>query len=427
MLSEGGVTAVDFLLFNCSEIVSPIGEGMPLRRSDLGRLRRVENAALVARSGAIVHWGPEHEVLHRIEKLPGCVEVDAQQRSVIPAFVDPHTHAVFGCARAAEYAARIAGTSYQEIAAAGGGIHSSVRDVRARSEDELLALLVERLRRMLAHGTTTVEIKSGYGLTLEDELKLLRVIRRAGEQVPVRVVPTFLGAHEVPEEFRARRVEYVRLLVHEMLPQAARLAEFNDVFCEPSVFTLEESATILEAGARLGLAPKLHADELEPYGGTELACRLGAVSADHLLRVSPPGIQALGSSATVAVLLPGTSFGLALGAYAPARALVEAGAVVALATDFNPGSSHCPSMQAIWSLACSLLRLTPAEALVACTLNAAVAIRRGGQLGSLEPGRRCDLVVTHGKDYREVPYQFGVNNAALVVSEGRVVWSDGSV
>ena len=239
----------------------------------------------------------------------------------------------------------------------------------------------------------------------------------------MRVVVTFLGAHEIPAEFRTRRHVYLDLVIHEMLPQAAGLASFNDVFCEPSVFSLEESERILEAGRRCGLAPKLHADELETYGGTELACRLGAVSADHLIRVSKQGMEALGRSDTVAVLLPGTSFGLALRDYAPARDLVQAGAIVALASDFNPGSSHCPSMQAIWSLACSMMRLTPDEALTACTLNAAFAVGLGNRVGSLEPGRSCDLIVTSSNDYREVPYHFGVNNARIVVSEGRVAWS----
>lgn len=239
----------------------------------------------------------------------------------------------------------------------------------------------------------------------------------------MRVVVTFLGAHEVPQEFRTRRDDYVALVVDEMLPRVQGLAQFNDVFCEPSVFTLAESARVLEAGRRYGLAPKLHADELESYGGTELACRLGAISADHLIRVSEQGITALGKSGTVAVLLPGTSFGLALRDYAPARAIVRAGAIVALATDFNPGSSHCPSMQAIWSLACSLMRLTPNEALAACTLNAAFAVGLGNRVGSLEPGRQCDLVVTNSDDYREVPYHFGVNNARTVVCHGRVAWS----
>ncbi|MFQ5601403.1 MAG: imidazolonepropionase [Candidatus Krumholzibacteriia bacterium] len=418
------MTGVDFLLANCSEIVSPIGGGHPLRGPQLGRLKRVERAALVARNGVIVDWGPERQVLGRIEKLPGCVEVDAGGCSVIPGLVDPHTHAVFGRARPEEYAARIEGRSYVEIAAAGGGIHSSVRDLRSRSEDELLELTVPRLLRMLAHGTTTLEIKSGYGLTTEDELKTLRVIRRLSDRVPQTLVATFLGAHEMPLDFRDRRQEYMELVIEEMIPLAAELADFNDVFCEPSVFTLEESERVLRAGARHGLAPKLHADELESCGAAELGCRLGAVSADHLVRVSEAGVRALADSDTVAVLLPGTSFGLALPDYAPARKLIEAGAIVALATDFNPGSSHGPSMQATWSLACSMMRMTPDEALTACTLNAAHAVGKSDTLGSLEPGRRCDLVVTHGSDYRAVPYHFGVNNARLVVQNGRVVWSD---
>jgi imidazolonepropionase len=416
------LTGVDFVLFNCREMVSPLADRGPQRGTALGRLQRVEHAALVARQGVVVDWGPEREVLARVERLPGCVEVDAEGGSVIPGFVDPHTHALFGCARPAEFAARIEGKSYIEIAAAGGGIHASVRDLRARSEDDLVALAVPRLWRMLEHGTTTVEIKSGYGLSVEDELKSLRAIRRAADQVPMRVVVTFLGAHEIPLEFRARRDDYVALVIDEMLPQAGPLATFNDVFCEPSVFTLAESERVLQAGRRYGLAPKLHADELESYGGTELACRLGAVSADHLIRVSERGVAALGDSDTVAVLLPGTSFGLALRDYAPARELIGAGAIVALATDFNPGSSHCPSMQAIWSLACSMMRLTPDEALAACTLNAAFAVGLGNRVGSLEPGRQCDVVVTVGDDYREVPYHFGVNNARLVVCGGRVAW-----
>jgi imidazolonepropionase len=418
------VTAVDFLLFNCREIVSPVGEARPLRGAALGRVRRVEHAALGARAGVIVEWGPESEIRSRVERLPGCVELDAEGRSVLPGFVDAHTHAVFGAPRAAEYAARIAGVAYTEIAAAGGGIHASVRDLRARSEAELVELTVARLGRMLAHGTTTVEIKTGYGLTLEDELKTLRVIRQVAARLPLCIVPTFLGAHEIPTEFRSRRTDYVRLIETEMLPAVAGLATFNDVFCEPSVFSVEESERILRAGQQLGLRAKLHADELESGGGAELACRLGAVSADHLVRVSRRGIEMLGASETVAVLLPGTCFGLAQSDMAPARDLIAAGAIVALATDFNPGSSHCPSQQAIWSLACSMMRMRPEEALSACTLNAAFAVGQGHAAGSLEPGRRCDLIVTQGEDFREVPYQFGVNNARRVVVGGRVVWSD---
>jgi imidazolonepropionase len=421
------VTAVDFILYNAGEIVSPVGGHRAQRGRALGDLRRVSQGALLASDGVIQAWGPEKDVLRHVQKKPNCIEIDARGRSVLPGFVDPHTHAVFGCARAWEYAERIGGRSYVEIAAAGGGIHSSVRDLRQRNEEELLQLTRTRLQQMLQYGTTTAEIKSGYGLTVEDELKTLRVIQRAAETVPLELVSTFLGAHEIPPEFRARRAEYVRLVVEEMLPRAAALATFNDVFCEPSVFTLEESETILTAGLRHGLAPKLHADELEAYGGAELACRLGAVSADHLLCVSPQGIAALAASDTVAVLLPGTCFGLALRDFAPARELVEAGAAVALATDFNPGSSHCPSMQAIWSLACSMLHLAPSEALVACTLNAAAAIGKADRVGSLEAGKQCDLLITQGADYREVPYQFGVNNVTTVVTAGKVVWSEASL
>jgi imidazolonepropionase len=422
----GPMTDVDFVLGNCGELVTPVGRAARRGRT-LGELVRVERAAVAARDGVIVAAGPEREVRRAVRLLPGGIERDARGASVLPGFVDPHTHAVFGAPRAAEYAARLAGRTYAEIAAAGGGIHSSVRDVRARSAAELVELAVPRLRRMLAHGTTTVEIKTGYGLTPADETKLLGVVQQLAARGPQTLVPTFLGAHEIPLEYRGgRRAAYVQCVVEEMLPAAARLAEFNDVFCEPTVFTLEESAAILRAGRAHGLRPKLHADELEPYGGAELACQLGAVSADHLIHVSDAGIAALAAAETVAVLLPATSFGLALSTYAPARRLVEAGAAVALATDFNPGSSYCESMQAVWSLACSLLRLTPAEALAACTLNAAAAVGRADRLGSLEVGKRCDLVVLHTNDWREVPYHFGVNNVREVVVGGRVAWTDPS-
>lgn len=414
------MTAADFLLTNSAELVRPSG----IASGGAGSLPlvRIEKGAVAALHGEIVALGTEEEVRNAIQLQPGATQLDAGGRAVIPGFVDPHTHAVFGRPRPEEYAARIEGKTYKEIAAAGGGIHSSVRDLRQRSEDELLELSLPRLRRMLAHGTTTVEIKTGYGLTLKDELKTLRVIQRLRDQLPMRIVATFLGAHEIPLELRSNRQEYVRQVIEEFLPQVAPLADFNDVFCEPSVFTKEETSQILRAGQELGLPAKMHADELDSYGAAELACELGAVSADHLIKVSEAGIAALATSDTVAVLLPATSFGLALKEYAPARRLLEAGATVALATDFNPGSSHCPSMQAAWSLACSVMRMTPAEGLVSCTQNAAKAVGRSAEVGTLEPGKRCDLIVTTGKDYREVPYCFGVNNAHVVVCDGKVVW-----
>lgn len=410
----------DLLIRNCGEVVTAAGRSAR-RGHDLGHLDRISGGAVLARGGRIVAVGRERDVVSEARAVR--TEIDAGGQSVIPGFVDPHTHAVFAGPRTAEYAARIAGKTYEELAAAGGGIHSSVRDVRALSEATLVERSRPRLARLLAHGTTTLEIKSGYGLTLEDELKMLRAIRRLAAEGPQEIVATFMGAHELPPEYRTRRADYLRLVTEEMIPAAAGLAEFNDAFCEPSVFTLEESEHILRAGLAHGLRPKLHADELAPYGAAELACRVGAVSAEHLMRVSEAGIQALSASETVAVLLPATSFTLAKRDYAPARGLVEAGAAVALATDFNPGSSHCPSMQAVWSLACSMLRLTPAEGLVACTLNAAAALGRAARTGSLEAGKRCDLVVLQVRDYREVPFTFGVNSVRQVVAAGRLVWT----
>jgi imidazolonepropionase len=420
------MTAADFLLYNCAELVSARGT-QAWRGGAMREPWRCEHAAVAAYEGVVVAAGREADVRAAVQMQPGAVLIDAGRRSVLPGFVDPHTHAVFGRPRAAEYAARLEGRTYVEIAAAGGGIHSSVRDVRALDLQTLLAWARPRLRRMLAHGTTTVEIKTGYGLTFESEMKLLACIEQLRAHVPQTLVATFMGAHEIPLEHRSDRRQYVDALIHDMIPAAAQRAEFNDVFCEPSVFTLEETAAILAAGRAHGLGAKVHADELEPYGGAELACRLGAVSADHLLHVSDAGVQALATGTTVAVLLPGTSFGLASGRWAPARRLLDAGAAVALATDFNPGSSYSESMQAAWSLACSMLRMTPGEGLVAATLNAAAAVGRAGNLGTLETGKRCDLVVLHCDDYREVPYHFGVNNVRTVVAGGRVVWTDPDV
>jgi imidazolonepropionase len=348
-------------------------------------------------------------------------EVDAEGRCVVPGWVDPHTHAVFGRTRQDEYERRLRGESYQQIAAAGGGIHASVADLRARTDEDLLALAVGRLREMLAHGTTTVEIKSGYGLSAADELRMLRVARLAAEAAGLRVVLTCLAAHEVPSEYRDRRADYLRLVGDEILPAVARsgLAERVDVFCEPSVFGLAESEALLRRGAALGLAGTLHADELEPFGGAALAARLGARSADHLVRIDAAGVAALAASRTVAVLLPGTVFSLGLPRYAPAREMIAAGVAVALASDFNPGSCPILSLPLIQSIACSQMRLTPAEALVATTLNAAWALGRQDDVGSLAPGKQADFLLLDGDDYRLVPYRAGHNPVAAVYRSGR--------
>jgi imidazolonepropionase len=299
-----------------------------------------------------------------------------------------------------------------EIAARGGGIHASVRDLRARDEDELVALALPRLRRIASFGTTTVEVKSGYGLTLEDELKTLRVIRRLQALLPLRLVPTWLGAHEIPQEFRARdggREAYLRLLVHEMLPAVAGegLARFADVFCEPGVYTVAESRVLLEAARGAGLGLKLHADELQTSGGAELAVALGAASADHLAAVSEAGVRALAGGGTVATLLPGTMLFLGSARHAPARTLIDAGAAVALASDFNPGTSPTVNFPLVLTLAVSQLRMTAAEAVVAGTVNGAAALSLAGETGQLAPGFAADLALFDAEDVRELPYWYG--------------------
>ena len=340
---------------------------------------------------------------------------------ILPGFIDCHTHGVFGAARLDDHERRALGEDYKAIAAAGGGILQSVRDVRARPEAELEALTRTRLATLLAHGTTTIEVKSGYGLELEAELKQLRVIQRLAAAQPATLVPTFLGAHEVPPEHRRDRAAYVRLVCEEMIPTVAQggLARCCDVFCEPGVFSPAEARTILTAAKRHGLAVKLHADELEGSGGAELAVELGALSADHLAAVSDAGVRALAGSQTVAVLLPATMVFLGRKSQAPARRLIEAGAAVALATDFNPGTSPTVSLPLVMALGVSQLGLRHAEALMAVTVNAAAALGLAGERGQLAPGFAADLVVAAVRDWREVAYWMGAN----VVS---AVWTGGS-
>jgi imidazolonepropionase len=371
--------------------------------NDLGLLK---GAAVAVSDDRIAAVGPQPELERR---FPDVTRVDCQGGVLLPGWVDSHTHAIFGRPRADEQELRAAGASYMEIAARGGGIHASVRDLRQRSEDELFALALGRLRRLAAYGTTTIEVKSGYGLTVEDELKELRVIARLAEALPVRLVPTWLGAHEIPLEYRSTRNKYVDLLVNDMLPRvvADRLARFADVFCEPGVFTVAESRTILTAAKHAGLGLKLHADELEPSGGAELAAQIGATSADHLAAISDAGVAALAASNTVATLLPGTMLFLGRRSQAPARALIEAGVAVALATDFNPGTSPTPNLPLILTLAVSQLRLTVAEAIIAGTVNGAAALGLADTIGQIAPGFSADLALYEIDDVRELPYWYG--------------------
>jgi imidazolonepropionase len=347
--------------------------------------------------------------------------VDCEGRLVTAGLVDAHTHALFGRPRLEDHARRARGDDYKAIAAAGGGILSSVMDFRARSEDDLVALALPRLAMMGALGTTVVEIKSGYGLALEPELKALRAIARLRGLVPLRLVSTFLGAHEVPLEYRSHRDDYVRLIIEAMLPEVALggLAAFCDVFCEPGVFSIEESAAILGVAGAYGMGLKLHADELDPSGGAELAARLGAASADHLGAISAEGIEALAASETAAVLLPGTLLFLGKTKQAPARALLDAGAIVALATDFNPGSSPTANLPLMMSLAVSQARLQPEEAFIAATINAAHAIGLGNERGRVAVGAPADLVVWNCRDVRELAYWYGIPLAWRVYASGR--------
>jgi imidazolonepropionase len=343
---------------------------------------------------------------------PGASVVDCQDGVITPGFVDSHTHAVFGRARYEEQEERATGMSYMEIARRGGGIHASVRDLRARDEEELFRLAMRRMLALAASGITTVEVKSGYGLSLDDELKMLHVVRRLSRVLPMRIRATWLGAHEIPLEFRERahgRREYVDLLVHEMLPRIVehKLASFADVFCEPGVFTVDESREILTAARQAGLAIKLHADELSSGGGAELAGELGAVSADHLAAVSDAGIAALAHAGTVATLLPGTMLFLGKSSQAPARRLIEAGVPVALATDFNPGTSPTTNFPLILTLGVSQLHLSVAEALIAGTVNGAAALALADHVGQIAPGFSADLALWAAEDVRELPYWYG--------------------
>jgi imidazolonepropionase len=397
------------LFVNAAQVVTCAGPPRARRGAELGDAGILTNAAVAVDGERIAAVGLQDE-LERA--YPSAARIDCDRGVLTPGLVDSHTHGIFGKPRFEEQELRAAGLGYMEIAKQGGGIHSSVRDLRTRAEDDLFALALPRLRRLAAHGTTTVELKSGYGLTLDDELKSLRVIRRLQSALPLRIVPTFLGAHEIPLEYRATprgRDEYIALLVEEMIPRVAReqLARFADIFCEPGVYTLDESRTILGAARAHGLALKLHADELEAGGAAELAAELGATSADHLAAISDAGIRALAASDTVATLLPGTMLFLGKARQAPARALIAAGAAVALATDFNPGTSPTVNFPLMLTLAVSQLHLSVAEAVLAATANGAAALGLAGETGQLAAGYSADLALFDIGDIRELPYWYG--------------------
>lgn len=418
---------VDLLIVHAAQLLTLAGSAeRPRTGAALADLAIVNDGAVAAADGVIVAVGPTAQVMDEVAVGPGGEIIDAAGRVVLPGFVDPHTHLIFAGSRADEFEMRLAGATYQEISRAGGGIASTMRATRAATEDQLLELGRQRLDGMLAHGTTTAEVKSGYGLTVDDELKCLRVAHRLSASHDVDVVPTFLGAHAVPPEYREDPDTYVRLVIDEMLPAVVEedLAEFCDVFCEAGAFTPEQSRAVLEAGLETGLDPKIHADELSDLGGAALAADLEAISADHLEYASDDGLRAMAAAGTIAVLLPGTALFLSL-PYARARNMLELGVPVALGTDFNPGTSPTYSMPMAVALACLGMRLTPAEAIAAATINAAHAIGAAEEVGSLEAGKAADVVMLDLPDYRHLPMHFGVNPVLTVVKRGQVVFLAG--
>jgi len=389
------------------------------------KLGIIPGGAVACSEGRIVWAGPSHQLSASVAPSANLERIDASGKVVMPGFIDAHTHLVFAGTREQEFELRLQGATYAEIAAKGGGIKSTVQKTRQASKEELYRIGKKRLDQMLSLGTTTVEAKSGYGLAVKDEMKMLEVIRALDGDHPVDVVSTFMGAHEIPPEYAGKKDDYVRLVTEEMIPAVGekKLASFCDVFCEQGVFSLDESRRILEAGKRCGLLPKIHADELTPLGGASLAAEVGAVSADHLLFADDRGMEQMAEKGVVATLLPGTAFFLFLGRYAPARKMIEKGVTVALASDFNPGSCMTQSLPLVTTLACTQMRMTPAEAILGITLHAARALRKEREIGSIEAGKQADLLVLDIPDYRHLSYHFGINHAWTVIKKGKVVWN----
>lgn len=408
---------------HAAQLATIAGKNEPRKRKEMSELGIIEDGSVWIDDGLIKAIGTTEELESMYGDRASEAEiVDATGRLVTPGLVDPHTHVAYGGSREREFEMRLEGATYMEIMNAGGGIHATTRMTRESTEDELVEQTMRRLDSFLKHGVTTVEGKSGYGLDLETELKQLRVMKRLNETHPIDLVPTFMGAHAVPQEYKGNEDEYINSIINDMLPVVAeeKLAVFNDVFCEVGVFTPEQSERILEAGKKLGLIPKIHADEIESYGGAELAAKVGAISAEHLLKASDEGVKQMAEAGVIACLLPATALYLREDA-AKGRQMVDEGVAVAISTDCNPGSSPTTSMPLVMNLACISMRLTPAEALVAATMNAACAIRMEDKVGSLEVGKQGDVVMWNISNYQELQYLFGVNHVDKVWKKGERV------
>jgi imidazolonepropionase len=414
----------NLLIHNASQLLTLAGG--PQRGMDLGNLGIIPKGAVAIQEGLIIDVGPSHLLL---EKYKGFNLYNAQGHVVMPGFVDPHTHLVWAGDRADEFEMRLQGKSYMQILQAGGGILSTVRATRTASMEDLLHQTRQRARRAFTHGTTTIEVKTGYGLSFETELKQLQVILALNQEGPVELAPTFLAAHAVPPEYQGRTDAYVDLICIQMLPgllewwneqHTGFSLPFVDVFCEKGAFDLAQSRRILETAQNLGFPTKIHADEFENLGGASLAAELGSTSADHLVKTSLSDIRALANSRTVAVSLPATPFGLGEDEYTPAKTILEAGGLLGLATDTNPGTAWCESMQFILALACRKMGLTPAQAIAAATINSAAAISRHHRVGSIEKGKQADLLILNVNNYRHLGYRFGTNLVSTVIKNGSI-------
>lgn len=413
------------LIHSASQLLTLAGP--PQRGDELGRLGIISDGAVLIENGLVVEVGTSAELKAR---HPDTLWLDAGGKVVMPGLVDPHTHMVWAGDRAGEFEMRLQGKAYMEIMAAGGGINATVQATRQASREALLAQTRSRVGTLLHNGTTTVEAKTGYGLETASELRQLETLLMLDHEGPLEIAPTFMGAHAVPSEYQGDTDRFTQLVCQEMLPAVkqwwadhavGRPLPFVDVFCEAGAFDLEQSRRILETAKQMGFPLKIHADEFETLGGARLAAELGAVSAEHLVKTPPEDIKALAQSQTVAVALPPTPFGLGDPNYTPARAFLEAGGLLAIASDLNPGPAWCESMQFVIALACRYLRLTPAQAIAAATINAAAAINRAGQIGSIEPGKQADLLLLDSEDYRHLGYRFGGNLVKTVIKRGQVV------
>jgi imidazolonepropionase len=413
------------LIDNCGQLLTLQGGNGPRRGREMREVSSIRNGAVLIRNGVISAIGPAHRV-RKNPQAQGATTLDAKGRVVMPGFVDSHTHALFAGSRVGEYVARIRGATYEDIAGAGGGIQASSKHTRATRLPVLVDHLCRAAQQFLEYGTTTIEVKSGYGLDVSQEVKMLKAIRSASGLVDLDVVPTLL-IHDMPGRFKTERSAFLQRVIRELIPYVARtgLAEFCDVFCDRGYFSLSETKQVLIAASRAGLALKLHSEQFTHSGSASAGAFLGAVSLDHLDRVKVDDMRRMSKSRTIATLLPGTTLHLGDARYPPARELIDRGVPVAVATNFNPGSSPCLNMQLMLSLACSYMHMSPEEAIVASTINGAHAVKRGARTGSLEVGKQGDLVVMDVSDYREIPYFFGMNHCTHVIKNGRVVWSKG--